>query len=377
MILETKQFKEACAKVLFALDKEVDLYGLAELIELKTYENKLYLNVTNNEYFVSVKFDLKEPDELKATVSANTFLKLVSQLTTENIELNVADNYLNIKANGNYKLPLIFKDTAMMELTPITIFNPTVEMAIDNEILKSILFYNSKELQKSTLYSKGGRALHEVQKLHYVDEQGAITFSVGACVNNFTLPKPIKILLNNKIVKLFKLFEDDTVDFVLGYDALSDDIIQTKIKLSTPSAELTAILNCDNTLLRQVPASKIRERATEVYKYSVSINKNILIQAINRLLTFTKDTKALAYFTFTPDTLTLSDVDSKNTESLVAKGFNDVNEYSMLLDLNDIKLTLETCVDPYITMSFGDASGQSIVISRLNVLNILSVCELE
>ena len=249
-------------------------------------------------------------------------------------------------------------------------------MDIDNEILKSILLYNSKELQKGSIYSKGGKSLQEVQKLHYLDDQGAITFSIGACVNTFTLPKPIKILVNNKIVKLFKLFEEETVHFVLGYDAISDDIIQTKIRLETPTTSITAILNCDNSLLNKVPVKRIREMADSVYTYSISFNKNLLAQAINRMLTFTKlSAKSVAYFTFTEDKLVISDINQENSETLLIKGY-DGEETSILLDLNDMKLTLDSCTEPYVTLSFGGENDRSVLLTRLNVSNILPICEL-
>ena len=48
-----------------------------------------------------------------------------------------------------------------------------------------------------------GVVSNPIQRLYYMDERGAVTFTSGACINNFTLEKPVKILLNNKLVKLF------------------------------------------------------------------------------------------------------------------------------------------------------------------------------
>ena len=343
MVLQTKEFKQACSKILSAIDNSAT--GVTELVELCSSNNSLYLNVTNNEYYMSVVFPLTTVEEnFKATVNANLFLKLISQITTEELELSIKENYMQVKANGTYKIPLTYCSNGdMMSLDKIDILNPTVNMLIDTDILKSILAYNVKELQKGIISNES------IQKLHYVDDQGAVTFTTGACVNNFTLPKKIQILLNNKLVKLFKLFDTDVVDFTLGYDALSEEIIQTKIRLESTNIILTAILNCDNSLLKAIPVDRIRDRANAIYPYTVQINKNNLNQAISRLLlliTPNKKTvtdpimfKPVGKFTFSNGKLTLYDVNGENSEDIIISGFPEGNEYSAFFDLNDIKLT--------------------------------------
>ena len=121
---------------------------------------------------------------------------------------------------------LFFDNNEMLTLPPITILNKTLDMNISGEILNSILQYNSKELVKTSIAKP-------IQKLYYLDQEGCITFTTGACVNNFVLEKPVKILLNNRLVKLFKLFKNSLVKFTLGYDAISESIVQTKVLFET------------------------------------------------------------------------------------------------------------------------------------------------
>ena len=372
MLIETQALKESCNKILNAIDSSGSS-DLTDLVELKAENSTLYLNVTNTEYYVSAMFPLNTNEEFHATINANTFLKLIPQLTTEVIELNFKDTYVNVKANGNYKLPVVFSGDDMMELPKINIENKTCEMVIDSEVLKSISHYNVKELAKGIIINP------DVQKLHYIDEKGALTFTTGACVNNFTLPKPIKILLKNILVNLFKLFDTETVNFSLGHDALSDEIIQTKIQIKNNNIELTAILNCDDSLMRAIPVEKIRGRAEVIYPYTINISKNDLLQAINRLYLFTGDDKIKAkpaIFEFSPvdGKVTIWDDNRHNSEELICTGFTGTDPYEVILDLKDLKLTLDTCTDQYVSMSFGD--GQAVVLKRLNIYNILPVCEL-
>ena len=149
LLLKSKEFKEACSTILAATDSS-ELSTLTETLELKAEGKVLYLNVTNKEYYCSVKFNLDQEESFHATVNASLFLKLIAAVTSEAIELNVQTNYVSVKANGNYKIPLIFKDDKLLEVPAITIDNVTNTFTIGGEILDSIMNYNSKELLKGT-----------------------------------------------------------------------------------------------------------------------------------------------------------------------------------------------------------------------------------
>lgn len=368
MLLKTENFKEICSLILAATDSS-ELSLMTETLELVTEDNVLYLNSTNREYYASVKFTLEHEENLHATVNANLFLKLIAAVTTEFIELIPHDTYIEIKANGTYKIPLIFENDSLMELPVITIENKTVDMSIPGSVLQSILNYNSKELAAGTLAKP-------VQKMFYVDQEGCITFTTGACVNSFTLEKPIRLLLNSRLVKLFKLFKDSMVHFELGYDAISDTLVQTKVSFSTDKIKLTAVTGCDEALLNQVPVTAIRGRANKVYPYSIVLDKAVLTDAVNRLLLFSagyggkENVKPYSDFVFSPGNVTIYDTKGENTEVLDYANNTTISEgYSMRLDLVDFKRVLDGCTEQYVTLNFGD--GKACVIVRGTIRNVL------
>ena len=368
IIIRTDELKDICSKILTAVD-DSDSTIVTETLQLKTFGNTLILSVTNKEYFVESRTTLTgDVGEFNATVNAKLFLKLMAQITTETIEFNAVENTLIVKGNGTYKIPLIFNGDTLLELPRIEIANPTVEMTVDSENLLSMLQYNSKELTK-------GAAVKPVQKMYYLDEKGCITFTTGACVNNFTLEKPISILLNNKLVKLFKLFKDGKVNFTLGYDAISDDIIQTKVRFENENVTITSVLSCDDSLLRSVPVAGIRKRAEDLYENQVNINKDAFIQTINRLLLFIENgTKEIirpfSKFEFKTSEVVIWDAKKENCETVAYVGGDaKLPLYEVVLDLTDLKLTLESCSESYVTVKYGN--GQAVVITRGNVTNVI------
>lgn len=374
MIIKTKEFKEVCSTILLGIDN-TDISTLTETLELCTKDKTLFLNVTNGEYYISVKFPLDHGEDLHVSVNANLFLKLISAVSTEDVELIKKDSYLQIKANGTYKIPFIYEGEEMLKLPQITIENPTTTLKVSGEILNSILTYNSKELQRGTISKP-------VQKMYYVDERGCLTFTSGACVNYFELEKPIKLLFNSRLVKLFKLFKGEMTDFTLGYDAIDTELVQTKVRFETPNITLTAITGCTDDLLNSVPVSAIRGRAEKDYPYNIVLNTQELKDAVNRLLLFSagygsiKNLKPYSKFEFKGNKVVIYDSNKENTEELIFKNdYTFTEEYSFAVDLTDLKLVIDTISDDYFTLSFGD--HQALIVKRGSISNVIPECRVK
>lgn len=368
MIIRTEQLKEICAKVMTAVDESA-VGVVTTLLGLNTSGDKLSMSVTNREYFVEVSTSLGEAvSDMSATVSSKLFLKLISQTTSDTVELFVDDKSLTVIGNGTYKIPLVYEDKDMQSIPRIEINNISTEMKISGDILNSILHYNTKETQKMV-------ASRPVQKMYYVDENGCITFSTGACVNNFSLEKPIKALFSVKLVKLFKLLKGDEIDFAIGYDEITSDIVQTKVRFACDGITITAVLSCDDTLINSVPVAAIRKRADNAHKNTVVLNKEEVSETLNRLLIFANATNgATKYYStlvFENDFVTVYDSGKKNKEIVYyADEESHVSEkYEAILDITDIKSILDTCNDSKVTISFGD--GQAFVLSHNSVKNVV------
>ena len=369
MVLKTKELKEVASKILIAtgIDKS------AANLELTAQDTSLFLNVTNKEYFCSVKYPLDEAVSLRAVVDAAQFLNLIAGLTTDTFELTVKDTYINIKANkSNYKLAMIFENDHLMELPAIRIQNKTVEMPISNDILQSILNVNGKEIEKAKNLD-----VNELQKLYYIDETGAFSFTTGACLNSFTLEKPVKLLLNDRIVKLFKLFKDD-VQFSLGQDALPNGEVRTKVAFQTADTYVAAYVNCDNVLLSKIqgPCDATKRFISEKYDYSVVLSVTSLSAAISRLMIFTKNSIDKANMAMVPATIEITADDFVITDTLgntetvqVENGSFVTGTYSMKINLFDLKNVLGSCKNEHITINCGN--GRSVVINRGVINNLI------
>ena len=343
-----------------------------ETLQLKADGGLFTVSVTNREYFVTVKLPIDADIKFNATVMAVKFLKLVSQITTDTIDLSVDGASLVIKGNGVYRLPMIYDDDILLELNKIVINNKTVEMRVHGSTLISVLQNNSKELLKV----KELTTMRPFQRYYYLDEEGAITTTTGACVNNFKLEKPIKVLLNSNIVKLFSLFsDDDVVNLSLGHDAIDNGTIQTKIGFETETVSIVSIILCDEAMVRLMPARQLRARANAQHNHSVCFNKAELLKAINRFILMYSDNNSLNRF--------CGSLEFSNTSMQIGSYGCDFVEkipyvtdvttldtpYTCMLNLNDLKLCLDSHTSNTVTINFGD--HQAIVVSRGRVQNLI------
>ena len=369
MIIKTKDFAEVANKI----KEAVSLDENAANLEVVAKGTSLFLNVTNREFYVSVKYDLTEETSFAATVDASLFLDLVSQITAETFNLVVEDPALVVECGkSKYKLPMIYDNDKLMSLPVIKISNKTVEMPISFDILDSILNVNSKEIAKVKKME-----VNELQKMYYIDETGCFTFTTGACVNSFTLEKPVKLLLNEKIVKLFKLFKDDVL-FSLGQDPLPNGTARTKITLETSNIYLAAIITSDDDLISKVqgPCIATKRFISEAYDHHVVLSAKEVSAAINRLMLFTKNSIDKANMSFIPATIDMNNdeliIKDKfgNTETVTVENGSYINEsYTMNINLADIKLITDSCKGEHITMNCGN--HRSVVFVRGNISNLV------
>lgn len=369
MVIKTKDLQEVAKKALSAIDTSISS-TITEVVELQSQGDSLTINITNNEYYVSSIIKTTSVENILATVNAKIFLGLVSKITTEDIELSTNNNTLIVKGNGTYKLPFIFENDVLVRVNPIDIQEVTCEFDLNSNVLKSILKYNSKEFLKSGLRKS-------TSKLYYVDNEGAVTYTSGACVNRFTLPKDVRFVVVEKFVKLFSLFDSEFVKFRFGYNQTSSSTLQAVFELSNATTKLVAIIGDNDFLMKSVPTKAIRARANEVHPYSVVLDKTQLLEALDRISLFSQVDVYVAYshLVFDDNGLTIYDTKKTNSEKInyvsTTSDFEDAS-YSILLDSNDLKITLETCSSQYVTMNFGN--GQAVNVVYDSVVNVMPEC---
>jgi len=376
MKLKTEQFRAICSDILCAVDTS-PLSEIADNLQIEAEGNILKLSVTNKEYFVSTSITVEGNfDSFFATVNATQFLRLVSKLTAEYIDFSIVDGALVVKSNGEYKFPLIYEGNEILRLPKISLSNVTSSFTLNSDVLLSVMKYNGKELLKVDNNIAKKQMLY---RIYYLDDNGAITLSGGACVNEFHLDSPVQIILTDKIIKLFKLFGSGVdIRFELSTDIVLGEFPQTRVRFSSKTVEIEAILPSLDKLFKSIPVAMVRETASVALPYSALINKDALLQAINRLFLFVDNTvvSPIGLFEFYNDHMCIYNSNMVNNEVLYYD--NEVTGlpaegYKCKLNLADLKITAENC-EGHVMLNFG-GEKHVLITTAPSVVNIIPIAK--
>lgn len=377
IIIKTEKLQEVANKIALGVDGD-RTSPISELLEFELQNKNLTLKTTNKEYFLKIIIEniTENEDYFHTTIDADTFLTLVIKTTTPNIQLEKTDEGLLFIGNGRYTFPIILDGSEVKKLPEIK-FNENevnTSLIINGNILKSIYDFNSKELNKEII-------AEPILKHYYMDNRGALTFIESACINEFTLEKSIKVLFNERLVQLFKLFNDLNINTILikkelGLDINGNKIIQNIINFKVNNIELTAILP-DDDFIKKYPANAIRNLAEVSYPGSIILSKNELIRALERLSIFDKkvgigkiDLKKCLKLKFKNTSLDLINLKDGNYETLdyLNKEENKINFISFISSNDLMKHTNINLTDNLI-IKFG--TGDAIMLMRQNYKQII------
>ena len=370
MILEVEKFKDSCKKVLGAVETDSSLknviYGY-DTLELDFSDGSLKLNVTNGEYYASLTIGATGDESLRAVVDAKLFLTLVAKITTKEMEVFIEGNALVVKANGTYKFPLKYDMESLVVLPKIELGEKVTDFVIDSSILLSILGNNTGILADD----KSNRPM--LEKTYYLDQEGCITFTrTTACVYSFTLPQPIKVLMSQKFVRLFKLFHEGDVKVSIGIVDVGANV-QTRMLLEQEGLSVISILPGDQNTVSSVPVQVIRGRAKGVYKYSATFDKAYFMEAVDRLLLFDGQNPSLSRgvgeFDFDGEGASIKIVAGNGNEYVPYVTSSVTEPYKARLDLVHLREVLASAQVGNFTMRFGDDTAVVIVCG--SVINVI------
>ena len=100
--LKTNIIKDLTSKINKGIEGEKTV-RVSELLELEVINDKLILSVTNTQFYLSIELSnqVNSVDSLHVTIDADTFIKLVSKTTTDEIILDTKDGNLLYKVMVN------------------------------------------------------------------------------------------------------------------------------------------------------------------------------------------------------------------------------------------------------------------------------------
>lgn len=357
--VRVEELKKTVAKLNLAIEKS-KINPKSGWIELESRDNgTVGIKVGNYDYYLEASIPFEQVDEegFHATVTAETFVPLVSKLETECVEISERLNALILTTkNAEYTFPII-KELGKVKSIDAIAFNPVrcIRSSITGAQTASIADTNAKGLMDS-LFSK------DVQQFVYVDNDGALTYTENIYINNFDKRAEsdgdFRFLLNCTQAKLLKVFEDfDTVDVAVEYQENYESAV--KVQLSAADAITLTLITQPNQMVDKFPALKLRNLASAVSETHAVIDKKALEKALARLMVFDKkfDITVLNYskFVWDTDSVKLVSIKNQNYEVVPYISGTNTSEHESIIRFADIVNQLKAVQSKEIDISYGDS----------------------
>ena len=357
LTLKTVKLQELVSKAIKGCsnDKMIPLTGLMS-IELK--DHQLTFSTTDAVDYLYVTEDKVEGKDFSVVVTAETFAKLISKMTSENVNMELSDNHLNIKGNGEYKIELPLDE----EGEPIKFPNPLdtfdiktvkADYTIQLSTIRQLLTVN-----KPALATDNAGSCYEG---YYAGESVVTTDSYKICGTSIKLfdepvlirPEMMNLLdvMDSENIKVY--IEDDTIVF-----ATEDCVVYGKELEGIDEYKIDAI---SGLLDLDFPSE-------------CSVSKDAILQTLDRLSLFVGPyDKNGVYLTFTRDGLSISSKKSSGTEIIPFKTSKDFKEFTACINIEMLQTQVKAHVLDEITIQYGLDNALKIVDG--NVTQIIAYIE--
>lgn len=364
--IKTNLIKELTSKINKGIEGERTV-RISELLELSVVNNKLLLAVTNTQFYLTIELanGLQADDNLHVTIDADTFIKLVSKTTTDEITLSCDNGNLVFKGNGDYIFPLELDQNGDVKILPTIDIKEDQTFEIAGDILYSIYSFGGHELVNDV-------PVDTVQKYYYVDNLGAVTFTESPYLNNFNVTTPFRVLINDRLAQLFSLFRGQKVTVGISKE-LNNNLYQNKISFTCGGIKLVSYLP-DDSIVNKYPVTECRQLQEHPYPGKVTINRINLANALDRLNIFSVKDSNVVYrkagkLIFTDNGLEIVSVMDKNKEIVPYQDKTQFYNYTCYMNLAQLLRHAKASSEANINISYGNDC--SIMFSKDNYNQII------
>lgn len=316
LTISTEALKEMVSRAAKGVGNN-KLLPISSLMSIKTQNNKLVITTTNGYNFLYIKRDY-EGEEFSITIEADKFIKLIGKQTCDKITMQVSDNALAIKGDGNYKIDIPV-DPATGEF--IQYPDPMSEIELDENACKEINLSTIKEVINTCKASLAVTMEDPSHTGYYVGEKVATTNNLVATTMNAQLFSETVLVPSDYMDLLMVMTNEKIASYVVG-----DTIVCT-----SPDCVVygTAMEELD-----EFPFEAIEELSNENMDSYCKVVKNSLLATLDRIALFVDVyDEDVVHFVFAKDGLHISSVQSNGVEVVPYSGKDEVTPYECSLNV--------------------------------------------
>lgn len=353
LTIKTEKLKEMVSRSVRGVGNN-KLIPITSLIAVEVKNNKLTLITTDATNYLYVVEDKIVADDFYAVVDANTFSKLISKMTSENVTLEIKSglNVLEVHGNGNYKIELPLDENG----APIKYPDPVVGLDLSSATEKTI---NRTTIQVILDTIKPALAVtleNPCYTGYYVGNQivATDTYKIASMdvdlfgAKKLVSPEFMELLSVMNTEKITAMFTD--TDIVCS---TPDCIVYGKFMDGIEDYAIDAIMDLVNTEMTSF----------------CSIPKNAILQLLDRLSLFvgTYDKNAI-HLTFTQDGLQVSSKAANGVELINYVASDNFKDFTCAIDIQMFTNEVKSIQNDVIELYYGEDNAIKMTDGNITII---------
>lgn len=319
---------------------------LTNLLSIRVKEGTLTVTTTDATNYLYVGVKDEDNDDFEVVVVAEIFVKLISKLTSEYVELSVADDILTVVGNGEYKieLPLNEEGNLITYPDPTESFKPVTELTVSRDDIQRILMTAKASLstETSAICYTG----------YYIGSRVVTTDTEVMCGINKDLgfsAKPILVF-------------PSTMDLL---DIMTDAEIKVFLDDNNGIMFVTEYCNVCGKLMDCVDDFQIdviSELLEQDFPSSCTFSKTEFLQVLERVALFVGVyDKNCIYLTFTENGLLVQSKQTNSSETLKYASLSNFKTFTCVIDVEMLKTQIKAYSDDRIELQYGRENAVKLV----------------
>ena len=334
-------------------NKMIPITGLMA-IQLK--DHRLSLITTDATNYLYVRADKVDGDDFYVVVQAEMFSKLIARLTCEKVTMEVKENCLSVKGNGNYSIELPLNEEGELIVYP----DPLAKL--DN--LEQVDDINLSTIR--LILSTAKASLAETDEVpcytgYYVGNSVITTDTYKICGINISIfDEPA--LISPELMNLLDLLSDEKVS-VLRKD--------NTIVFSTPGCE---VYGKTMDSIEDFQTDTINGFLEQEFGSTCKVSKNALVQLLDRLSLFVSAyDKNGIYLTFTRDGLQIESKQANSVEILPYSESTNFKDFTCCIDIEMLRSQIKAHSGDTVEIHYGEDNAIKMVDG--NVTQVVALLE--
>lgn len=328
---------------------------LTNLMNIVLQGGILSITTTDSDNYLTVLERDVTGDDMNFVVNVDTFSKLISKTSSENIKVSVSDDTISVTGNGTYKLPIqLDVDGSEIKYPSHDINNPEFSGTVKTAVIRSIVQYNKPSLALT---------MEKPYLTRYMCVEDCVISGdeYNICQNNVKTFGQ-SVLVAPIIMELLCMCDDEDISY---------KIYQNNVMFETDKLKLFAILSEGSD---QYPVDLIKQITSNVYDSDCVLSKSALISIIDRLSLFINDDDQNGlYMTFTKDGVKLESMKGNAIETVPYQGSNNFKDYTCCIGVDAFRKQLASRSGESVHVFYGDPS--TITLKDGNIIQVISLQE--